>query len=236
MNGMRDTVDNSRAPHIIRRNNMTLKEYDELRKKYRRERRRMSQFIKELKSRGYDATLKSTLGEVPKEITQEDVDKLKSIQSFTDFLAASRPLAKHITAPAANPEATATTSEVTLMVYFSQFEDLELVSPTMSDIVGQFNDAMLSMFTREEFAQAIEEAENEEGIEFGRMERYNLIPAMKYFSSIKKHLEQFIKPAEGQTFLEAWGEFSQMYAELMDSFRYDWESYSGKLYDIAEYL
>lgn len=215
---------------------MTLQEYAELKKKYNRERRRMSQFIKELKSRGYDATLKSTLGEVPKTITQEDVDKLSSIKNFVDFMQATKPQAKQLTAPKADPNATATSEEVTLMVYFSQFEDLELVSPAMSDIVGQFNDAMLSIFTREEFAQAIEEAENEDGVEFGRMERYNLIPAMKYFSAIRKHLEQFIQPAEGQTFLEAWGEFSQTYAELMDSFRYDWESYTGKLYDIAEYL
>lgn len=215
---------------------MTLQEYAELRKNYQRERRRMSQFIKELKSRGYDATLKSTLGEVPKTITQEDVDKLSSIKNFVDFMQATKPQAKQLTVPKADPNATATSEEVTLMVYFSQFEDLELVSPAMSDIVGQFNDAMLSVFTREEFAQAIEEAENEDGVEFGRMERYNLIPAMKYFSAIRKHLEQFIQPAEGQTFLEAWGEFSQAYAELMDSFRYDWESYTGKLYDIAEYL
>lgn len=215
---------------------MTLEEYAKLRQKYMRERNRMSQFIKELKSRGYDATLKSVLGEIPKTITQEDVNKLSSIQSFVDFLSATKQTAKHITAPEANPNATATSEEVTLMVYFSQFQDLEMVSPTMADIVTQFNDAMLSMFTREEFAQAINEAENEEGIEFGRMERYNLVPAMKYFSAIKKHLEQFIEPAEGQTFLEAWGEFSQSYAELMDSFRYEWEAYTGKLYDIAEYL
>lgn len=215
---------------------MTLEEYAKLRQKYMRERNRMSQFIKELKSRGYDATLKSVLGEIPKTITQEDVNKLSFIQSFVDFLSATKQTAKHITVPEANPNATATSEEVTLMVYFSQFQDLEMVSPTMADIVTQFNDAMLSMFTREEFAQAINEAENEEGIEFGRMERYNLVPAMKYFSAIKKHLEQFIEPAEGQTFLEAWGEFSQSYAELMDSFRYEWEAYTGKLYDIAEYL
>lgn len=216
---------------------MTLEEYAKLRSEYKRERRRMSQFVKELKSRGYDATLKSTLGEVPKTITTEDVDWLKSIQTFTDFLSASAPRAKQIYSPApSDSETTVTSSEVTLMVYFSQFEDLELVNPTMSDIVSEFNDAMLSMFTREEFAQAIEEAVNEEGVEFGRQERYNLLPAIKYFSSIKKHLEQFIKPNEGQTFLEAWGEFSQSFADLMDSFRYDWETYSGKLYDIAEYL
>lgn len=215
---------------------MTLEEYAKLRQKYMRERNRMSQFIKELKARGYDATLKSVLGEIPKTITQEDVNKLSSIQSFVDFLSATKQTAKQITVPEANPNATATSEEVTLMVYFSQFQDLEMVSPTMADIVTQFNDAMLSMFTREEFAQAINEAENEEGIEFGRMERYNLVPAMKYFSAIKRHLEQFIEPAEGQTFLEAWGEFSQSYADLMDSFRYEWEAYTGKLYDIAEYL
>lgn len=215
---------------------MANNDFENIKRQYMNERKRMSKFIRELKSRGYDATLKSLFGEIPKDVKKEDVDKLRSIRTFTDFLSATKDSAKQLTAPKANPDATGTSADVTLMVYFSQFQDLELVSPNMADIVGQFNDAMLSVFTREEFAQAINEAVNEEGIEFGRMERYNLIPAMKYFSSIKKHLEQFIKPAEGQTFLEAWGEFSQAYADLMDSFRYEWEAYTGKLYDIAEYL
>ena len=86
---------------------MTLEEYAKLRQKYMRERNRMSQFIKELKSRGYDATLKSVLGEIPKTITQEDVNKLSSIQSFVDFLSATKQSAKHITVQEAIPNSTA---------------------------------------------------------------------------------------------------------------------------------
>lgn len=215
---------------------MTKDEYSNFKKEYSRQRKRVSNILVRMRTKGYDVTMRELFGQVPQDIMQEDIDYLSSIRSMTDVLEATKETAQQIEFPRVSMNEPVPTYEISLFNYFAQFEDMELISPEIAEMVGSFHDHMFSMFTREEFAQAVEEAQNEEGIEFGRLERYNLVPAIQYFNTIKVHLEQFIEPTSGQSYNEAWSEFNEKFIDLLESYRDDWYERTGKHYDLEDIL